>query len=299
MNSSSLDDVLERAAWHGLALNAQTVEINESGLDFTVALADDAAGDRWVLRIPRRPDVVERMHQEARILDLVRPYLSPAVPDWIIQAEELLAYRALPGRPGMNLLGGEPQWHMDPESPQFAEELGRLLAQLHSIDPEEARAAGVEVRTPEQVRQNWQEEIETVAAEFDVAADLLRRWRGWLDADQLWPQSTVMTHGEMYPAHVLLSESGEITGVLDWTTARVDDPGRDFAYQFSIGGQEAFSRTVEAYEQAGGEVWPHLAEHAHEIWAASPVAYGMFALTTEDPQHRIAAAALLNPDATN
>lgn len=33
-----------------------------------------------------------------------------------------------------------------------------------------------------------------------------------------------MTHGEIYPAHVLFDEAGTINGVLDWTTARSDDP---------------------------------------------------------------------------
>lgn len=298
MDSSALDDVIQRAVWHGLALDTESVEIIDAGLDFRVALADDASGERWVLRVPRRPDVLPRMDDEARILEFVRPHLSVAVPAWEVHSEELIAYRALPGHPGLTLRGGEPQWHMDAESPEFAAALGRLLAELHGIDPEEARAAGIEVRTPEDSRARWQEEIDVVAAEFDVAEDLLTRWRTWLDADELWPQRTVMTHGELYPAHILLGETGQITGVLDWTTARVDDPGRDFSYQFSIAGQEAFGVTVDAYEQAGGTVWPKLAEHCHELWAASPVAYGIFALSTGDPQHRIAAAALLNPEAT-
>ncbi|GAB3190083.1 macrolide 2'-phosphotransferase [Nesterenkonia suensis] len=298
MDSSTLDDVIQRAVWRGLALDKDSVELIDAGLDFQVALADDAAGDRWVLRVPRRPDVVARMEDEARILELVRPHLSISVPDWTIRSEELLAYRALPGHPGLTLRGGEPQWHMDPESHQFASALGRLLAELHSIDTDRARQAGIEVRTPEQARQRWQEDIDVVVSEFSVAPELLTRWRGWLDADELWPDRTVMTHGELYPAHILLGETGEISGVIDWTTARVDDPGRDFSYQFSIAGQEAFEVTVAAYEQAGGTVWPKLAAHCHELWAASPVAYGKFALTTGEPQHRIAAAALLNPDAT-
>lgn len=299
MDTFELDDLIQRAVWHGLALKRDSVEIVDSGLDFHVALADDATGDRWVLRVPRRADVVDRIADEARILDLVRPHLSVPVPDWTVRSEELLAYRALPGHPGLTLRAGEPQWHMDPESHQFAAGLGRLLAELHGIDPAEARTAGVEIRSPEQARQRWVEEIEIIAAEFDVSSGLLDRWRAWLDADALWPDRTVMTHGEIYPAHTMLGEQGEITGVLDWTTARVDDPGRDFAYQFSIAGEEAFALTLRSYEEAGGTVWPKLVEHCHELWNASPVAYGMFALTTGDPQHRLAAAALLNPEATD
>lgn len=296
MSSSEIEALLERAVWHGLALERDSIIFIDAGLDYRVALAEDATGLPWTLRIPRRDDVVAGMDAEAAILDLVRPHLSAAVPDWQIRGEELIAYPSLPGRLGLSLADGEPQWHMDPESHTYAAALGRLLAELHGIDIGSARAAGAEVRSPEQARQVWKDQVAAVAAEFDVAPSLLRRWGAWIEEDSYWPAASVMTHGEIYPAHVLLDETGGITGVLDWTTARVDDPGRDFASQFALAGQEAFEVTVRAYEEAGGTTWPRLAEHCHELWNASPLAYATFAMRTGDDTHRVAAAALLNPD---
>lgn len=296
MDSTAVDAVIERAVWHGLALQQDSVEIIDSGLDFRVAMADDAAGDRWVLRIPRRADVVAGLDAEAAVLELVRGHLTAEVPRWEIREPELLGYRALPGRPGLSVLEGEPQWHMDPESLSYARSLGRLLAELHTVPRAEVEAAGVEICEPDEVRRRWRQDVETVAGEFTVDRSLLRRWRTWLDEDALWPQRSVMTHGELYPAHTLMGESGEITGVLDWTTARVDDPGRDFMHQFALAGQDVFAETVAAYEAAGGAVWPRLAEHCHELWAAGPVGYAKFALQSGDDHHRSAAAALLDPD---
>ncbi|MFC8046325.1 macrolide 2'-phosphotransferase [Nocardia sp. NPDC057353] len=296
---STIDDVIALAAEHGLHLTAEGATVNEAGLDYRVVMAADETGRRWVLRLPRRADVSAGMAAELRILDLVRPALAAdgvAVPDWQHRTPELIAYPALPGAPGLTLTAdGQPDWHMDPASPDYAARLGRLLARLHSVTPEQAAAAGVEVRTPEQARQAWRDDIEKVSADFTVAPAFAEAWGEWLADDTCWPDRTVMTHGEIYPAHVLLAEDGAITGVLDWTTARVDDPARDLSAQFGAAGEELLQATLEAYAEAGGHVHPGLAAQARNLWNAFPIGYALYALTTGAESDRAAAAALLNP----
>lgn len=215
---STLDDALDLAASHGLRPSPDGATVIEAGLDYRVIMATDETGNRWVLRIPRREDVPEGMAAEVRILDFVAPALRSekvAVPDWRIRTPELVAYPALPGAPGLTLSEtAEPMWHMDPADPDYAVRLGRLLACLHSVDAEEAKTAGVEVRSPEQVRQAWRDDITTVINEFTVAPALATIWHAWIEDDTCWPGHTVMTHGEIYPAHVLLDADGTITGVV-------------------------------------------------------------------------------------
>lgn len=294
---STADDVLALAAAHGIDLVPDDVVVNEAGLDYRVVLASDAAGRRWVLRVPRRPDVSDGMAAEVRILDLVRPSLAAAgvaVPDWRVRSGDLVAYPALPGSPGLTLTEAkEPLWHMDPASPDYAARLGRLLASLHAVPEAEAAAAGVEVRTPEQVRQAWRDDVARVADGFTVDPARLDGWHAWLADDSCWPDRTVMTHGEIYPAHVLLAEDGAITGVLDWTTARVDDPARDLTAQRGAAGPEMLQVTLEAYADAGGHVHAGLAAQAQHLWDASPVAYGLFGLLTRADADLEAAGALL------
>ncbi|GGE58351.1 macrolide 2'-phosphotransferase [Nesterenkonia cremea] len=289
-------DLLALAARHGLGLTEESVEFVDFGLDYQVALADDDAGQRWVLRIPRRPSVVETMAAEVAILDLVGAHLEAAVPDWRIRSEDLIAYPAVPGTPGMTLKDGEQHWTLDPASEDYARRFGTLLAQLHSIDAEKARDAGVEVREPEQVRQQWREDIEKVTAHFDVHPQRTASWQYWLAEDAYWPQRTVMTHGEIYPGHVLVDENDGITGVIDWTTARVDDPARDLLFSYAIGGEEAFTVTLEAYAEAGGQPREHLLEHCRIFWSAGAVGYGLYALETGEQAHHDAAAAQLASD---
>ena len=297
-DDSARSDVVERARAHGLHLDPSTLRIEEAGLDYRVAIGRTSGGEAWVVRIPRRPDVSAKVGAEAAILDFVRPRLSVAVPDWQIRSAELIAYPLLPGEPGLTLgPGGELRWRLDLKAPRYADAFGELLAELHRIDVEEARAAGLVVQSPEEVRRQWRADIETVRAEFDIAAPLLERWRAWLDDDGCWPSRSVFTHGELYPAHVLIDEDDRITGVLDWTTAKVGDPARDFVFQHAMTSPDTFARTVASYERAGGRVSPRLADHCGHLWSASPVAYALYALLTGAPEHRAAAAAQLSPPA--
>ncbi|WP_139983998.1 macrolide 2'-phosphotransferase [Nocardioides litoris] len=296
----TLTDVLALAARHGLDLVADGATVVEAGLDFRVVLADATDGRRWALRLPRRPDVVEGTDAEARTLDLVAPALAAvgvAVPDWQVRSPELLAYPALPGSPGLTLTAaGEPVWHLEPDSPDYAARLGRLLAALHAITAEQAAVAGVEVRTPEQVRQAWRDDVARVSEAFTVAPALSEGWRAWLADDACWPTATVMTHGEVYPAHVLLADDGTVTGVLDWTTARVDDPARDLSAQYGAAGSAGLEATLAAYAEAGGRVHDGLAAQARHLWDAAPLGYALYALTTGAEADRATAQALLDPE---
>lgn len=183
---------------------------SEAGLDFRVAFARAGDGTDWGLRIPRRPDVSAKLAEERRILEFVGPRLSVAVPRWEIFNEELVAYRRLPGEPGLTLdASGQPIWHFEPSSPEFAAALGRLVAELHAIDVDVAQKAGVPVLAAAAVRVGWRADLEKVRAAFEIAPHLQARWEAWLANDALWPESTAFTHGELYAAHVLIDTPPE------------------------------------------------------------------------------------------
>ncbi|GIU32815.1 hypothetical protein TUM3792_45520 [Shewanella sp. MBTL60-007] len=50
-------------------------------------------------------------------------------------------------------------------------------------------------------------------------------------------------------------------------------------------GEESLKNLIAAYEKQGGEVWDKLFEQAVERAAAAPLAYGYFALETQDEIH--------------
>ncbi|WP_309080465.1 macrolide 2'-phosphotransferase [Zhihengliuella sp.] len=296
--------LLELAARHGLELRPEGLRVDEAGLDYRVAFATDAAGTRWVLRVPRRADVSAKVADEKRILDFLAPVdgerrLSVEIPRWEVATPELVAYRLLRGAPGLTLEAesGEPVLHFDPSSPAYLESFGRLVAELHAISPEDAAAAGLVVETPGQIRDEWRRHLAEVRAEFRVAPTFVDAWTAWLDDDAFWPERPAFGHGELYPAHLLLDDDGRILSVLDWTTAKVGDPALDFALHAMMATEDQFDAVVGAYRAAGGADHPHLADRCAALAAAGPLNYAVFALVSGAEEHRATAQALLDPPA--
>ncbi|WP_231446491.1 macrolide 2'-phosphotransferase [Brevibacterium zhoupengii] len=292
---SETTGIRDLAQAHGLDIDPENIVVNELGLDFQVAIAEAVDGGSWVLRIPRRTDVTDRAAVEGRFLCAVAPHLSVAVPDWQIHTTELIAYPLLPGKPGLTIdEQGQPQWHFDVESAEYARSLADFLADLHSIDPAIVRSSGIDEFSPAEVRQRKRDDITRVVAEFDVAPSLRERWAAWLDDDAYWPNFTTVTHGEVYPAHQLMDGEKNLS-ILDWTTAAVGDPARDFMFHHASVSAGAFDATIKRYVEKGGRVWPKFAEHCGELFSTSPVELGLYALQTGDADHMEAARAQLNP----
>ncbi|GAA1848717.1 macrolide 2'-phosphotransferase [Brevibacterium marinum] len=296
IDSSVTTTIRELAQSHGLDVVPETIRVNELGLDFQVAIAEAVDGRSWVLRILRRPDVTDRAAVEGRFLHAIAPHLSVEVPDWRIHAEDLIAYPLLPGEPGLTIDDqGRPQWHFDVESAEYARSLGDFLAELHTVDPAAVRHSGIAEHSPAEVRQRKRDDIARVVAEFDVARSLRERWAAWLDDDTFWPTFTTVTHGEVYPAHQLMDGAKNLS-ILDWTTAAIGDPARDFMFHHSSVSAQAFDATIRRYVDKGGRVWPKFAEHCGELFSTSPVELGLYALQTGDDEHLDAARAQLNPN---
>ncbi|TDE98667.1 aminoglycoside phosphotransferase [Occultella glacieicola] len=288
-------EIVALGARHGLTLAAESVTLNELGLDFRVAHARTPDGEAWVLRIPRRGGMAESIRTEAAVLRLVAPRLGAAVPDWRVCTDELIAYPLLPGSPGLTLgADGEPVWHMDVSSREYATQFADLVARMQAITPEEASAAGLDVIDAAASRSRRREQYERVADAFAVAAPLRARWESWLDDDSYWPTWTAFGHGELYQGHVLL-DGGRISAVIDWTTGGFDDPARDLAFQKMTAPPEIFDLTVRRFAERGGRTWSRLAEHCAELLAFGPVAYGLYALETGDDRVHAAAQAGLDP----
>lgn len=282
--------ILELAHRHGIKVTGD-IELNDIGLDFRAVLATDETGTAWVLRIPRRPDVLPRAENEARALRLLKGRLPVAVPDWRVFTSELIAYPRLPGTTAITIdpATKQPTWNIDKEAPLFTRSLGTALAALHSVTAAEAAGAGLKVATPAQVRCNCAGEIERIRREIGVATGLWNRWQTWLDDDEAWPPFAALIHGDLYAGHVLVDEAARATGVLDWTEAEVGDPAVDFIFHLMGFGTDGLDRLLIDYEAAGGITWPGMRHHITERLSFIPVKYALFALASGSAEHLAAA----------
>jgi macrolide phosphotransferase len=287
-------DIYRLAEAHGLLLTEE-MHFNEMGIDFKVGFATDRSGQRWLLRIPRRSDMGEQIAKEKRILRLVKKHLSVEVPDWRISSPELVAYPMLTDKPALTFDAEtyEVSWYMDKESPYYVPSLAKALVELHRIPESEAREHGLKIMSASDLRTEIDGHLQLVKSELGISRELETRYRRWLDNESLWPAFTRFIHGDLYAGHVLVTKDGVVSGIIDWTTAHVGDPAADFSGHVNVFGEESLKKLISEYEQLGGEVWDKLYEQTLERAAAAPLAYGFFAVETQDARHIAGARAQL------
>ncbi|MBP1523998.1 phosphotransferase [Salmonella enterica subsp. enterica serovar Worthington] len=100
------------------------------------------------------------------------------------------------------------------------------------------RGCGMLIRTPTQARQKVADDVDRVRREFVVNDKRLHRWQRWLDDDSSWPDFSVVVHGDLYVGHVLIDNTERVSGMIDWSEARVDDPAIDMAAHLMVFGEE-------------------------------------------------------------
>lgn len=278
-------EVMEIAERHGLKLKENTLVFNESGLDFQVVFAIDLDENEWVLRLPRREDVMPRTKVEKQALDLVNQYITTfQAPNWSVYTDELIAYKKLNGVPA-GTIDHEIQnyvWEIDEKNvpDNFHQTLGKALVALHSIPKDKAMEAGLLVHTAEEARQSMKERMDAVKAKFGVGEALWNRWQIWLNDDEIWPPVTGFIHGDVHIGHILVDKDGNVTGLIDWTEAKVTDVSNDFVIYYRTFGEEGLDSLIKAYKEAGGYYWPKMKEHIIELVATYPVAIAEFAIVS-------------------
>lgn len=283
--SKNRREVIEIATKYGLNISEDSLVFNESGLDFLVVFSIDQQENEWVLRIPRREDVMPRTKVEKQALDLVNKYSTNfQAPNWNIYTDELIAYKKLEGIPA-GTIDHEIQnyvWEIDINNvPKcFHETLGKVLAELHGIPKDKVEEAGLVVHTSEDVRQSMKERMDAVKAKFGVGESLWDRWQTWVNDDELWPKETGFIHGDIHAGHILIDTNANVTGLIDWTEAKITDVSNDFVFHYKAFGEEALESLINAYKEAGGYYWPKMKEHIIELVAAYPVAIAEFALVS-------------------
>jgi aminoglycoside phosphotransferase (APT) family kinase protein len=214
-----------------LGLQAATAVEIEEGWD---SLVLEVNGE-WIVRVPRREEVREWIRREARLLPELAAVLPVPIPRFEVVEDSdvfFVAYRKLPGEP-----------LMDVEAPvSLAAELGRFLAALHVLRRRPDATAWLAQQW--QLIDRWVEEVVPLLAP-DEARRAKAMFSGVLSS---WDESlpTALIHADLGPAHIL-HDGRSVTGVIDWSDARLGDPALDFAWLLH-GTSDAFATSLlDAY----------------------------------------------------
>ena len=182
----------------------------EEGYDFRVLVV----GGAWVIRVPRRPDVVAALELEVALLPALAPALPVAVPvfEHVSQEPPFVVYR---------LIEGEPLRDEDPRA---------FLEALHAFE-----VGDLPVPAPD-----WRAAYEQQVDEFrSVVLPLLdaderpRAEALFAEVETLTGFAPGLTHSDLGPEH-LRCRDGRLVGVIDWADARVGDPAIDYAWLLNV-----------------------------------------------------------------
>ena len=139
-----------------------------------------------------------------------------------------------------------------PLNPALADDIGRVLARLHSIPADAAAAVGA--GTADVAKADLDAGLRRVRHWVSELPEIRRRFPdpcAWLDGVRRAPDAyrgpPRFIHDDFQMEHVLVDPTtGRLSGIIDWG-AGMGDPVRDFSYVLLHGGRAFFQRAVDAY----------------------------------------------------
>lgn len=217
--------------------------------DLDAALVDDDLKRQWVVRAPRTAAAGARLEQETTLLDTLTSWLPFALPQVAGTAAlptggRAVVHRQLPGTPlHAGRLAGDPA---------LAASLGRAVAAVHDLPTRLVEDVGLPTYGTEEYRFRRLAEVDRFAISGKVPHRLLTRWEQAVEEVGAWRFSPVVVHGDLAAENVLVDGS-EVTGLLEWSEARVADPADDFGW-LAVGADEAaLEAALVAYADARRE----------------------------------------------
>jgi aminoglycoside 2''-phosphotransferase len=212
--------------------------------------------DHLVFRFAKRPDAAVRQAREADLL----PWLSDRLPLPVPRYTYTWTDPLWPGKRivGYRLMAGESLVRAQrAQQASQAAQLGEFVSALHAAPLEEARRHGVVGRDAASLREASRAFFATVRAQMlplftaQEQAAMVAFWSGYLEDDACFAFTPTLVHRDLVAEHVLVDPlTGQLTGVIDWGDAGIDDPAVDFAGMRRQLGAEFAQQMLAAYHPA-------------------------------------------------
>ncbi len=229
--------------------------------------------EEWVFQFARLAGSEERLRKMLMLLPELAREVSSAVPapEYSSTDPICMGYRRIEGRPMSVEVEGI-----------WPERLGRFLYDLHLTPPE---YVGMRARPANAIREDLRREIQVLGAHVlpllgaGERADAERMLSAFLDDDDNFRFASCLTHGDIGPAHVLVTAAGDLAGVIDWGDAAVGDPVFDLAWLMFAMPDEG-ERVLGAY---GGPPDDRFLDRAGFVFALMPWHEVKYGAETDQP----------------
>ncbi len=179
----------------------------DDGFDFKVVIVDD----RWVVRIPRREQVLPAFEQEIVLL----PELTRVLPVAVPQLEHVSHDPPFVVYP---LIRGTPLVHEDPDG------VRAFLDSLHGLRTNVLPPTDWIAVYRDQCDEFQRLVLPLLGGDERSSAEAL-----FAEVETLTGFEPCITHSDLGAEHLLVQD-GKLVGVIDWSDARVGDPALDYAW---------------------------------------------------------------------
>lgn len=218
----------------------ENVTIHDSGDDFFVLEINHA----WMFRFPRNEVSRRALEVETKFLSRFKRISPLAVPDYQYQTTELVGYPKIPGTAlSLELF----QSLSDGSRERVARQIGGFLSAIHTFPVDEAIRMGM--------AEGWNHWFEEMLNNFrGVVAPRLspiahRNALACIDRMLAEPYEAKVIHGDLFlEDHVFFNEQRqELSGVIDFADATLNDPAHDFQNIVEYGDETFFAEVMKHY----------------------------------------------------
>jgi aminoglycoside phosphotransferase (APT) family kinase protein len=239
----------------------------------------------------------ERIQREREVLDAIAPYfpLAPRAlfsdPSGERTGDPFIVLSRLPGSPA------PPPKNSDPATrSRWIEDFTKPLCEIHSIEPDKLPAGFRRDESPASLLDRVEREVTGDELPVPVAAALHRA----LPAEIAAP---VLLHHDYWYGNTLWHD-GRLTGVVDWSSARLGDPRKDLALARAdlavTLDLQATNEMVADYERIRGPlgtllfwdlIWAVIAYRSMDQWLIGYAELGLADLGLVEARSRVVAFA--------
>ena len=239
---------LASAAMPGLDI-VQAATSPDDPRAFDSAIVTDTDNNHWRVRSPHNSQAAFRLETEIQVLSgftpAIRAHLPFRVPSvaGAVQIDSLrtFVYHQMPGMP-VELDA------ITEAEPQTIDDLGRIIAAIHTLPRAVVETADLPSYGSEQLRSRLLSELDQIALTGKVPSVLLRRWENAFEERQMWTFTPRVVHGDFDETSLLIDRNRAV-GVTAWTDLHIGDPAQDFTWLASTDSIEFRDALISAYHR--------------------------------------------------